>query len=198
MDNADQGTPLPFPALTRWQYVKENLHGALTHPWVFAGQGGEASSYLGLSRQIPEFAWAFFNYRGYGLSEGRPGDTAIFQDGTEHFDYFSDPQVDAENIFVLGGSLGTGPAAFLSAHRPLKGAVLFSPYDKIAGGAAQDLMPFLPTRLLVKNRFDIVQYAPQAQSGTFSIPSRTKLNSLPSLRNPGDAACAPAARPACA
>lgn len=130
MDNADQGTPLPFPALARWQYVKENLHGALTHPWVFAGQGGEASSYLGLSRQIPEFAWAFFNYRGYGLSEGRPGDTAIFQDGTEHFDYFSDPQVDAENIFVLGGSLGTGPQPFCQRTDPSKEQFSFPPTTK--------------------------------------------------------------------
>ena len=42
-------------------------------------------------------------------------------------------------------------------------------YDKIAGGVAQDLMLLLPTRLLIHNHFDILQFGPQAQAPVLAI-----------------------------
>lgn len=137
---------------------------------VFPGQGGEASSYLKFSEQIPQFSWVFFNYRSYGLSQGKPSDTNLFLDSLTIFDYFSsNPQVDPENIFVLGGSLGTGVATYLASKRPVRGVVLFSPYDKIGGGVAQEFMPLLPTRLLIQNTFDAIQFAPEAQGPALAI-----------------------------
>ena len=43
---------------------------------VFYGQGGEASRYLTLAERVPEAAWAFVNYRGYGWSTGFPSERA--------------------------------------------------------------------------------------------------------------------------
>lgn len=137
---------------------------------VFPGQGGEASSYLRLSKEIPEFSWAFFNYRGYGLSHGKPSDEVFFRDALALFDFFVEqPYVDSQNIFALGGSLGTGVAAYLACHRKLRGIALFSPYDKIGGGVAQDLIPFLPTALLIRSGFNIIDFAPKAQTPLLAI-----------------------------
>lgn len=137
---------------------------------VFTGQGGEASRYFVLTGQVPEAAWAFVNYRGYGASDGTPSDKAIFDDATVIYDYFtSRPDVDADYVFALGGSMGTGVATYLASQRPLAGVVLFSPYDRIGGGVTQDLMPWLPTGLLFRTRFDAATYAPDVQAPVLAI-----------------------------
>lgn len=137
---------------------------------VFSGSGGEASGYFGMSEWLPEMAWAFINYRGYGASDGTPSDTALFADATAIFDYVtSRPDIDETNVFALGGSMGTGVATYLAAHRPLAGVVLFSPYDSIGAGVAQDLLRWLPTKPLIRNRFDAAAYAPSVTSPVLAI-----------------------------
>lgn len=119
---------------------------------------------------IPEFSWAFFNYRGYGLSQGVPSERALFQDALVIFDYLEDhPGVDFSSIFALGDSLGTGMASYLASQRPLRGAALFSPYDKIKGGVASDLIPLIPTSLLLKNGFDLTQHVAHAKGPVLGI-----------------------------
>lgn len=151
-------------------------HGGASQPEpvplviVFSGQAGEASSYFELAAWLPEMAWGFINYRGYGASDGSPSDTALFDDATAIFDYFtSRPDVDAANVFALGGSMGTGVATYLAAHRPLAGVVLFSPYDSIGAGVAQDMLPWLPTSLLFRHRFDAAAHAPSATAPVLAI-----------------------------
>ena len=75
---------------------------------VFPGQGSEVSRYLDLSRQVPEFSWAFFNYRGYGLSEGIPSERGLFTDAVALYDWLvAEGYADPGKVFALGGSLGT-------------------------------------------------------------------------------------------
>lgn len=137
---------------------------------VFAGQGGEASGYFELSVRLPELAWAFINYRGYGLSDGIPSDKALFHDAVAVYDHFvARADIDGNNIFALGGSMGAGVATYLAAQRPVTGVVLFSPYDRIGGGVAQDLMPWLPTKIMFKNRFDAGAYAPEVHAPALAI-----------------------------
>lgn len=160
------------------------LRGWLLPPWspradatgkwplviVFAGQGGEASGYFELSRWLPDMAWAFVNYRGYGASDGTPSDKGIFQDAVAVYDYFAArPDIDADKIFALGGSMGTGVATYLAAHRPVAAVVLFSPYDSINAGVARDIVPWLPTGLLFRNRFDAAAYAPRASAPAMAV-----------------------------
>src|SRR5690606_20406676 len=137
---------------------------------VFTGQAGEASSYLELSAWLPEMAWGFVNYRGYGASEGWPSDAALFHDAVAVFDYLtSRSDIDAGNVFALGGSMGTGVATYLAAHRPLAAVVLFSPYDSIGAGVAQDLLPWLPTGLFFRHRFDAAAHAPNATAPVLAV-----------------------------
>lgn len=137
---------------------------------LFYGQGGEASRYFPMAEKIPEASWAFINYRGYGWSTGAPSQDALFSDAVTIFDYFAQHRlVDKNRIVALAGSLGTGPAVYLAANRPLAAVVLFSPYDAIAGGVAQDLIPFVPTKKLLRNSFDVVKYAQAAQSPVFAV-----------------------------
>lgn len=128
---------------------------------VFSGQGGEASGHIKHARKIHACHVALINYRGYGLSQGIPSETAFYSDAIEIFDYFSKrPDIAEDKIFALGGSLGTGVAVHLAAHRPLAGVILFSPYDKLAGGVIQDIIPFIPTSIIFKNSFNALKDAP--------------------------------------
>lgn len=136
----------------------------------FAGQGGEASRYLELADRLEEFSCAFLNYRGYGLSEGVPSDRALFNDSLAIFDHLAQREdVNIEQVIAIGGSLGTGIATYLAAHRNLIGVILFSPYDRIGGGVTQDMLPFLPTSLLFHNKFDVLDIVHKISTPVLAI-----------------------------
>ena len=87
-------------------------------------------------------------------------DKALFADSTTIYDYLVQrDDVNAAKIVAISGSLGTGIATYLASQRDLLGIVLFSPSDQIAGGVAQDILPFLPTKFLFKNKFAILPFA---------------------------------------
>ena len=155
-----------------WLVKQDNKEDKDKSPLViiFAGQGGEISSHIKHARKIHGCSVALINYRGYGLSQGTPSETAFYNDAVEIFDYFSKHQdIHKEKIFALGGSLGTGVAVHLAAHRPLAGVILFSPYDKMAGGVIQDIIPFIPTSIIFKNSFNALKDAPLVVGPVLSL-----------------------------
>ena len=126
--------------------------------------GGNAEEVSGQVFDAPELApWsvATFNYRGYGLSEGRPGQAALTADALAIFDQLAGrDDIDAERIVVLGRSLGTGVAVHLAANRPLQAVMLVSPFDSLRS-IAQKEYPFVPVSLLLKHPFDSMAVAPK-------------------------------------
>ena len=53
-------------------------------------------------------------YRGYGLSEGRPSESGLYKDAQAGLDYLVDRRdIDASRIWIFGRSLGPIPL-FLS------------------------------------------------------------------------------------
>src|SRR3989344_5971648 len=69
------------------------------------------------------------DYRGYGLSEGKPSAEALKADAEKVFDAAaSHPLVDKEHISAWGYSLGTGVATYLASVRPVEKLILFAPF----------------------------------------------------------------------
>ena len=95
------------------------------------------------------------NYRGYGASEGKPGESALTADalGDLRRGDAKRDDVDPRRIVVFGRSLGTAIAAHLAAERPVAGAILVSPYDSLAA-IGRKHYPWLPVSLLLRHRFD--------------------------------------------
>lgn len=94
------------------------------------------------------------NYRGYGKTPGRPSEAALFADALAIYDYaIAQPGVAAENIVVMGRSLGSGVATYVAAQRSVRGVVLVTPYDSIVA-VAQTHYPYIPVSWLLKNRFE--------------------------------------------
>jgi fermentation-respiration switch protein FrsA (DUF1100 family) len=70
-----------------------------------------------------------YDYEGYGTSEGRPSESAAYQDESAAYDYLAiDIGVPPDRIIILGRSVGSGPAVYIAARRPAAGLVLQSPF----------------------------------------------------------------------
>ena len=93
-----------------------------------------------------------FYYRGYRPSEGRPSAAALRADALRIHDYAVE-RLRPSRTIAAGFSFGGGVAAALSAERELDGLILVTPFDSL-GRVAADHYPWLPVRLLFRNRLD--------------------------------------------
>ena len=135
----------------------------------FGGNAEEISWTLADARWPRGWSIAGLNYRGYGRSEGKPGEQELVSDALALFDTLARrPDVDARRIVVVGRSLGTGVAARVAAERPVAGAVLISPYDSLVE-IGRGHYPWLPVSWLLKHRFDSVAAVKTAQVPLLTI-----------------------------
>jgi hypothetical protein len=129
----------------------------------FGGNAEDVSLDLSdFSSAFPSCAIYLLHYRGYGGSAGKPSEQALFADAFTLYD-----QVHAEhpNIIVVGRSLGTGVAVKLASQRPVTRLVLITPFDSLTDAAAAQY-PWLPVRLLLRDKFDSWRYAPRVTAPT--------------------------------
>ena len=149
------------------------LHGWLKHPpatrsgqrfplvIVFGGVRRETSWMIDRGDKPERWGWLFMNYRGYGLSGGEPSERVLLEDARLIYDYVaSRPDVDPSNIVVLGRSLGAYFAIALATTRPIRGAILATPFDSFAALGAERY-PWLPIGLLLNGRYDAASLAPK-------------------------------------
>jgi hypothetical protein len=135
----------------------------------FGGNAEEISWTLSDTRWPAGFARAGVNYRGYGQSEGSPGEAPLVEDAKAVFDAIAArPDVDPARIVVVGRSLGTGIAARLVVERPVAAAILVSPYDSLVE-VAKAHYPWLPVAWLLKHRFEATTYAKRASVPLLAI-----------------------------
>ena len=128
----------------------------------FGGNAQEATSFAPVAPELyGERAVLLLNYRGYGASEGQPGETALVADAMEIFDWAARrADVDASRIALHGVSLGTGIAVQLAAARPARCVVLTSPYTSMLD-LGRERFPWLPVAWLLRHPFDSLARAPK-------------------------------------
>jgi hypothetical protein len=130
----------------------------------FGGNAEEVSWALADRRWPPGWSVAALNYRGYGASEGVPGEAALRADALALYDALRRrPDVDTRRIVVFGRSLGTGVAVSLAAERPVGAVVLASPYDSLVA-VGRTHYPWLPVSLALRHRFDSATAASSIRS----------------------------------
>ena len=120
----------------------------------FGGNGEEVSWLVTESPRLAPWAVLLVNYRGYGLSYGRPSESVLYKDAVAIHDWASGrPDIDARRIVLVGRSLGTGVATYLAAQRTVSGVVLVSPYDNLVE-VARGVYPYLLVDYFMRYRFD--------------------------------------------
>jgi uncharacterized protein len=133
-------------------------HHPLPAPLVvyFGGNAEEVSWLAAVAEQFGGWSLLLVNYRGYGGSEGKPGERELFGDALTIYDYaVSRPDVLPERVIAMGRSLGSGVAVHLAANRRVRGVVLVTPYDSITEIAKRHY-PYLPVGMLIRHPFDSI------------------------------------------
>jgi uncharacterized protein len=135
----------------------------------FGGNAEEVSWTLADARWPREWAIVGLNYRGYGASEGKPGQTALEADALSIYDAIAGrDDIDPRRIVVFGRSLGTAIAAHVAARRPVAAAILASPYDSMTA-LGKLHYPWLPVSLLLRHPFDAASDAKKAPMPMLAI-----------------------------
>jgi fermentation-respiration switch protein FrsA (DUF1100 family) len=97
-----------------------------------------------------------FDYRGYGKSEGTPFEPHLIADGKAAHEWIAQRAgVNTGDVILIGRSLGGGVAIASAQDLGAKALVLQSTFARMVDTAAQ-LKPYLPVRLLMRNRWDSV------------------------------------------
>jgi pimeloyl-ACP methyl ester carboxylesterase len=132
----------------------------------FGGNAEEVSTFLSEAEEYAVLGYSvvLMNYRGYGLSGGKPGELALMSDARLIYDSFTRRDgIDPGRVVVMGRSLGTGVAVSLSSELPVAGLVLVTPYDSLAS-VARDFYPWVPVGLILRHRFDSLALAPSIEA----------------------------------
>ena len=119
---------------------------------AFAGNASNAGDFaFFLARRLPDLDVAVLHYRGYGPSEGRPGEAALAADAQAAYDHLVG-RLRPRRVLLAGFSLGSGVAAGLATARRADGLLLVTPFDSVLA-VARGLYPWLPVGLLLRHSF---------------------------------------------
>lgn len=122
-------------------------------------------SRLGLSTFI-------FDYRGFGLSEGRPTERGTYADAEAAWIYLIDGKgLRADSIVIYGESLGGAIAAWLARKHTPAALIVQSAFTSVPD-LASELYPLYPVRWLSRFEYGTLKYIRTVKSPVMVIHSR--------------------------
>ena len=138
------------------------------------GNGGNISHRLDLYQLWHGLGVNFLalDYRGYGLSEGKPSEQGTYKDATAAYEWLCARGFAPENILVLGESLGGGVASWLAAEKQIGGLVLQSTYTSVPD-LGKELFPWLPVKLLASIHYNTRERLPKIHVPVLFLHSRS-------------------------
>jgi len=123
------------------------------------GNGNQVADNVDLMARLRDRLQAsvmIFDYRGYGRSDGTPHEEGLVADGLAAQRWLADRMgIATEDILVMGRSIGGGVAVAIAADQGARALVLESTFSRMVDVAAQ-YYPWLPIRLLMRNRYDSI------------------------------------------
>lgn len=125
---------------------------------VFHGNAGAAyhRDYYVKALSLHNLRVILAEYPGYGGRAGSPNEDVLVQDALEVIEHAY--QEFGEPLFLWGESLGAGvvSGAVRNSDIPIKGVVMFTPWDTLPD-LAQTHYPYLPARWLVLDKYNNVE-----------------------------------------
>ena len=103
-----------------------------------------------------------YDYRGYGRSEGRPSETALYRDALAVHDFVTTERISSpERIFSYGESLGGPYAAYVASERPVAGVILENSF--YSAGDVGTRVYRVPIGVLLGNSLPTARYLKKAR-----------------------------------
>jgi len=132
---------------------------------VSHGNAGNIGNRLHIARVLVEsgFAALLYDYRGYGLSSGEPGEEGTYLDALAAHEALVERGFEGR-IAGYGESLGGAVTVELALRRELRAVCLQSSFRSLPAVAAEHY-PWLPVRWLVRHR-----YASEDKIDSLAVP----------------------------
>ena len=141
--------------------------GTLLHGWFLPGKGrgtllfchGNAGNISHRLDSLEIFhrlglSVFLFDYRGYGISEGKPSEEGVYSDVEGAWRWLTEERgIRPEAIVLFGRSLGGAAAAWAAQKYSPAGLILESTFTSLADIGKHNYF-FLPVKLIVGNSFD--------------------------------------------
>jgi uncharacterized protein len=160
---------VPPPSRDIEDVTLTSADGTTIHGWYLPGPGssdallylhgnGGNLSYRGdillKLRETLNASVLIIDYPGYGKSGGAPTEQGCYVAADAAYDWLlKDKGVDPRRLILFGKSLGGGVATHLASTRTHRALVLIKTYTSLPDVGAH-LYPWLPSRWLMRNRFD--------------------------------------------
>ncbi len=120
---------------------------------------------LGCNVMIPE-------YVGYGLASGKASETSLYETADAAYDaLLKRSDIDPHKVIAAGWSLGAAVAIDLAHRRDVAGLATFSAFTSLPE-MAHNLIPWAPTSLLLRHRFDSIAKMPDIKTPIFLAHGR--------------------------
>ncbi|WMW79348.1 alpha/beta hydrolase [Undibacterium cyanobacteriorum] len=132
----------------------------------FGGNAEDVSLSLPLlAKAFPRVSIHAMHYRSYGGSTGQASQKYLFADGLALYDQL---KREYQTVMVMGRSLGSGVATYVASQRPVPQLILVTPFYSLEK-VAQDQYPYLPVRLLLRDKFESYHYAPMVKANVLML-----------------------------
>jgi len=113
-----------------------------------------------------------FDYRGYGLSQGRPQEEGTYLDALAAWDYLvNDKGLPPERIIIHGHSLGGAIASYLATQRNPRILIIESSFTSFPD-IARDYYPYLPISLIARYDYPVTDYVQVTRCPVLVIHSK--------------------------
>lgn len=142
------------------------VSGARATVLVAPGNGGDRSLRAPLARALADrgLSVLLLDYRGYGGNPGSPSEEGLALDVRAARDFLvREAGVAPDELVYYGESLGVAVVAELATEHPPSAMVLRSPFTELAA-VGQRHYPFLPVRLLLRDRFPVAEYVAASET----------------------------------
>jgi uncharacterized protein len=142
--------------------------------WAVLVAPGNAGNRLGRAPLAAALAARGFtvllvDYRGYGGNPGSPTERGLAHDIDAARAYLVDQAgIPAERLLYFGESLGAAVVTGLATRHPPAGLILRSPFTDLPA-AGREHYPFLPVRLLARDRFPVKDRIAQITAPTLVV-----------------------------
>ncbi len=140
---------------------------------VCHGNGGNISHRINLCHALLRTGVnvLVFDYRGFGRSEGTPGEEGTYLDAQAAHQWLRQRGFDPRHIIAFGESLGGGIASELALRETVGGLVLQSTFTSVADLGAE-FYPWLPVRWLNTIKYDTLKKLPRIRVPVLVMHSR--------------------------
>ena len=103
--------------------------------------------------QNMDINFLLLSWRGFSKNKGNPSEEGLYKDARGAVEWLKSKSIQESDIIIYGESLGTGVAVEIAQNKNFAGVILESPFTSMVD-AGKDKYPFLPVRLLLKDKYE--------------------------------------------